>query len=125
MLKEREPVWGQKKTPPIPDKKALDAARPRVPATLWQTKYAVKIPKKGATNSPPPKTGPSPGSHSSEGWVRLPPGQRDHPRLSRKSVAAKHKGKKKTRQKKHKKTLAASRPKKRASEGASEQAQAP
>ena len=59
-------------------------------------------------------------------------GGRDHPRPasarsrggpSRKSVAAKQnktKGKKKTRQEKHRKTLAASRPKKRASEGASE-----
>ena len=42
--------------------------------TLWQTRYAVEIPKKGGVQEPRAKTGLSPGSHSSEGWVRLPAG---------------------------------------------------
>ena len=40
---------------PPPTQKVPDAMRSRVPVTLWQTKCAVKIPKKGAANSPRPK----------------------------------------------------------------------
>ena len=56
-VRVKKGLCGGRKNAPIPDKKALDAARPRVPVTLWQTKYAVKIPKKGATNSPRPRLG--------------------------------------------------------------------
>ena len=67
----------------------------------------------------------SPGPHLGEGAGAITRGRppRDHGAgPSRKSVAAKQnrRGKRKTRQEKHRKTLAASRPKKRASEGASE-----
>ena len=74
-----------------------------------------KSPKRGHLK-PPPKTGPSPGSHSSEGWVKLPAGLvRPPPRPSRKGVAAQQntRGKRKQAQKKPRKTLAASRPKKK------------
>ena len=63
---------GQKKRP-LPRQKARDAMRPKVPVILWQTKYAVKIPKKGASRAPA-QNWAVPGSHSSEGWVRLPAG---------------------------------------------------
>ena len=43
---------GQKKRP-LPRQKARDAARPRVPVTLWLTKTAVKIPQKEGANPPP------------------------------------------------------------------------
>ena len=42
---------GQKKRP-LPRQKARDAVRPRVPVTLWQTKYAIKIPQKEASRAP-------------------------------------------------------------------------
>ena len=49
---EKKGLRGQRKTPP-PQQKALDAVRPRVPVTLWQTKEAVKNPEKEGTNPPP------------------------------------------------------------------------
>ena len=48
---------GAEKRPPPPTQKVPDAMRPRVPVTLWQTKYAVKIPKKGGVQSPRPRLG--------------------------------------------------------------------
>ena len=105
---------GARKRPP-PHTKRPWTQRVRGSPAPQATKDADKIPKKGAANMPPPKNGPSPGSHSSEGWVRLPSGLvKTTPGLSRKSVAAKRKrGKRKTKQEKHTKTLAASRPKKK------------
>ena len=123
-------VWkmgpeGADKNAPSPTEKVPDAGRPRVPVTLWQTKYADKIPKKGASRAP--------AQDWAFPWESLLRGvgkttrrvSETTPGLLEKVWPQNEKGKKKTRQKKNKKTLAASRPKKRASEGASEQAQAP
>ena len=99
--------------------------RPWVPVTHWLTKQPSKSHKRrGPTLRP---RGASPGPHSGEGLVRspYPTSVRSPTRASRQSVAAERKGEKKNKAEEAHKTLAASRPKKRASEGASEEAQAP
>ena len=117
---------GAEKNPPSPTEKVPDAGRPRVPVTLWLTKRTNKIPKKEASRAP--------AQDWAFPWESLLRGvgkttrrvSETTPGLLDKVWPQNEKGKSKTRQKKHtKKTLAASRPKKRASEGASEQAQAP
>ena len=84
--------------------------------TLWLTNKPSKNPEKEGTN--PPRSRRSPGPHSGQGRARSPVahfGEITYSGL--KSVAAKQKGKKKNKAREARKTLAASRPKKKASEG--------
>ena len=80
-------TWGGEK-PKVRVKKACEGARKRPPPHTerpWTpcvrgslaplaTKDADKIPEKGASKAPAQDWAPSPGSHSSEGWVKVPAG---------------------------------------------------
>ena len=70
---EKRACVGAPKRPPSLTKRPW-TQRVRGSLAPLATKDAVKIPKKGAANMPPPKNGPSPGPHSGEGLVRPPPG---------------------------------------------------
>ena len=80
---------GAEKNAPIPDKKALDAGRPRVPVTLWLTNKPSKTQK---------RRGPTLRARGAPLALTRARGGRDHPlptsarsptRASRKGVAAK------------------------------------
>ena len=96
---------GAEKTPP-PQTKALDAARPRVPVTLWLTKKPSKSQKrKGPTLH---ARGASPGPHSGEGRARSPVPASARSRggpSSKTRVAAKQKGENKNQGQEAKKHL--------------------
>ena len=110
---------GQKKRP-LPRQKARDAARPRVPVTLWLTNKPSKTQK---------RRGPTLRARGAPLALTRARGGRDHPlptsarsptraeKVCSRKTKQNKRGKRKTRQEKHKKTLAASRPKKKASEG--------
>ena len=51
-MRVKKGLRGQTKRP-LPNKKALDAVRPRVPVTLCQTEKGNQIPKQEGTNPPP------------------------------------------------------------------------
>ena len=118
----RKGLCGGTKNTPIPDKKALDAGRPGPTGN----KRCRQNPKKGASIAPALEALPLALTRA-RGWGDpLYPLRCDHLLgFSRQSVAAERKGEKKNKAEEAQNTLAASRPKKRASEGAGEQAQAP
>ena len=68
---KKGPEEAQKRPPPQ-QKRSLDAVRPRVPVTLWQTKNADKVPKKGGVHSPRPRLGIPLRVTPPRGWVRPP-----------------------------------------------------
>ena len=102
---------------PLPRQKALDAVRPRVPVTLWLSKSRQK-PRKGGDQPSALEALPSPSLGQGAGEITRCPLRRDHLLGLKKCVAARQnrRGKITTRQEKHTKTPAASRPRKRASE---------
>ena len=109
---------GARKRPP-PHTKRPWTQRVRGSLAPQATKDADKIPKKGAANMPPPKNGPSPGSHSSEEWVRLPSGLvRPPPVYLEKVWPQNEKGEKEKQNKRNtRRPLPPRVPRKKASEG--------
>ena len=114
---EKGPVRGQIKCP-LPGQKALDAVRPRVPVTLWLTNKPPKTQK---------RRGPTLRARGAPLALTRARGGRDHPlpTSARSPTRAENvcgrkteqKGKKKHKAREAPKTLAASRPKEKASEG--------
>ena len=120
-MRVKKGLRGGRKNAPSPDKKALDAVRPRVPVTFWLTN---KPPKTQKRRGPTLRARGAPlaltrAAESGQGRARSPVAHFGEITYSGvKKCSRKTKGEKeKQGQEKHKKTLAASRPKKKASEG--------